>query len=351
MDIKVSVIMPSLNVAEYIEKCLRSVKDQTLKDIEIIAVDAGSDDGTLEIIQKIAEEDPRIKIINSDVRSYGYQMNLGLNAASGKYIGFVETDDYAEADMFEKLHEEAEKYDLDVLKSDFWFYFSKPQERNDLYGIPAEFVSKGVFCPLKDFENKLEQSEFFNIKPSIWSGLYKREFIEKHKIRFNETKGAAFQDTGFNFKVWALAERAKLTKDAYLHYRQDNEQSSVNSSSKAYAVCTEYDEIERFINESAFSDEEKMSLEGIRIRLMYDAYLWNYGRLNPPLNMEFMKAESQVLRAEAEKGYIQPGYFPPHKWKAINHWMEDPEDFVKAFEKNKNKKGISKLLGKIKNRV
>ena len=77
----VSVIMPSLNVGNYIEKCLTSVMNQSLKDIEIICIDAGSTDGTLEIIKKYAELDQRIVVISSEVRSYGYQVNLGINSA------------------------------------------------------------------------------------------------------------------------------------------------------------------------------------------------------------------------------------------------------------------------------
>ena len=111
---KVSVVMPSLNVALYIRECIESVLNQTLKDIEIICVDAGSTDGTLEILKEYADKDPRISIINSDRKSYGYQMNLGMDAAAGEYMGIVETDDIADFDMFETLYNAAKADDLDV---------------------------------------------------------------------------------------------------------------------------------------------------------------------------------------------------------------------------------------------
>ena len=78
---KISVIMPSLNVGNYIEQCIKSVLDQTLTDFEIICIDAGSTDGTVEILQKYAKEDSRIQIINTDKKSYGYQVNLGISKA------------------------------------------------------------------------------------------------------------------------------------------------------------------------------------------------------------------------------------------------------------------------------
>ena len=102
---KISVIMPSLNVSKYIKQCLQSVLNQTLEDIEIICVDGGSTDGTLDIIQQYVKKDNRVKLIHSDIKSYGYQMNLGIKEASGDYIGIVETDDYIQSDMYERLYD------------------------------------------------------------------------------------------------------------------------------------------------------------------------------------------------------------------------------------------------------
>ena len=97
---KVSIIMPSLNVRPYIEQCMDSVLGQTLKDIEVICVDAGSDDGTRQILDQYAARDKRVKVLDSDRKSYGYQVNLGFDNASGQYLGIVETDDYADEVLF-----------------------------------------------------------------------------------------------------------------------------------------------------------------------------------------------------------------------------------------------------------
>ena len=86
---KISIIMPSLNVVEYIDECIKSVLNQTLTDIEILCVDAGSEDGTWEKLEQYASNDVRVKLIRSERKSYGYQMNLGIKAAKGEYIGIV----------------------------------------------------------------------------------------------------------------------------------------------------------------------------------------------------------------------------------------------------------------------
>lgn len=96
--------MPSYNVGIYIGECIESVVSQTLKDIEIICVDAGSTDGTLEILEEYAAKDERIRLLHSDMKSYGHQMNMGLASACGEYIGIVETDDFIAPDMYEELY-------------------------------------------------------------------------------------------------------------------------------------------------------------------------------------------------------------------------------------------------------
>ena len=117
--IKVSVLMPSLNVVRYIRECMESVISQTMEEMEILCIDAGSTDGTLEILEEYVRKDRRVRLIKADKKSYGYQMNLGLKEALGEYIGVVETDDFILPNMYEKLYTFAKKNNADYVKSDF----------------------------------------------------------------------------------------------------------------------------------------------------------------------------------------------------------------------------------------
>ena len=112
---KVTIVMPSLNVVSYIDQAVQSVLGQTLEDIEILCVDAGSTDGTLEKLRAYEKQDARLRVIVADRKSYGYQMNLGVSQASGDYIGIVETDDWVDAHMFEALYQAAEENALDFV--------------------------------------------------------------------------------------------------------------------------------------------------------------------------------------------------------------------------------------------
>ena len=144
---KVSVVIPCYNVEKYLRQCLDSVVNQTLKDLEIICVNDGSKDSTLDIIKEYAAKDPRVSYIDKPNAGYGDSMNKGFAKATGEYIGIIESDDYAELDMFEKMYTCVKKHDLDVVKSGFFYYYSKGQERNVPNPIASNVTPAALFAP------------------------------------------------------------------------------------------------------------------------------------------------------------------------------------------------------------
>ena len=168
---KVTIIMPSLNVKTYIRQCMESVINQTLKEIEIICVDAGSDDGTLEILQEYAAKDSRIRLIHSEKKSYGYQVNIGFDEAKADYIGIVETDDYIKSDMFDRLYSAAANAGFpDVVRRGLFSIW--PENDGDRITITLRLKLKtGTVFQLP------EHYEMVEGHPSIWAGIYKKEFL------------------------------------------------------------------------------------------------------------------------------------------------------------------------------
>lgn len=330
---KVSIVIPIYNVEKYLRQCLDSVVSQTLREIEIICVNDGSKDSSLSIMQEYAAKDPRIVIIDKPNGGYGHSMNCGFDRATGEYLGIVESDDYADPDMFEKLYACAKAHDLDVVKSGFYFYYSKPEEKNTPHPIASAATSGRTFRPVDGFDAVMEQVEFFNIKPTIWSAIYRRDFIRSNGIRFNETPGASYQDASFNFKVWACAQRVRLMEECFLHYRQDNEASSINSPGKVYCICDEYDEMRRFLDEHPVL---KGRLEPVMVRVMYDSYNWNYFRLSEPLRAEFiMRFQKDFRRCELD-GTLQKKYFEWYKWNTLRQILKDPEAYHKGVTDREN---------------
>ncbi|OBR63538.1 hypothetical protein A7K91_06175 [Paenibacillus oryzae] len=223
---KVSIIMPSLNVVTYIKECMDSVIDQTLQDIEIICVDAGSTDGTREILQEYASRDSRIIVLDSDRKSYGYQVNWGFDVAKGEYLGIVETDDYIDPGMFQTLYNTAIENNADFVKSDFFLFTDFPDKgrqtiKHDLFR-PSSISKKLV--SYTDYTDQLVPIDTF-----MWNGIYKRKFVQEKNIRLNETQGAAYQDAGFRYQVALLVQRGVFIHSAFYHYRRDNAASSMNS--------------------------------------------------------------------------------------------------------------------------
>ena len=218
--------MPVLNGMPYFPKALQSVCGQSLRDIEVLVIDAGSTDGTVEFINKQMEEDSRVRLLHSEIKSMGEQYNIGISNARGSYLAFCESDDYFEQDMLESLFTVARENDYpNAVKSDFYMFFENEREVNLQYHIfpKKQECFYGREISLKDY------IELFNRDVNMWNGIYERQFILNNKIKLNNSKGAAFQDTGFVQQVNMLAERQVYLSEPYYHYRRDNDGSSVYS--------------------------------------------------------------------------------------------------------------------------
>ncbi|MBO6273218.1 glycosyltransferase [bacterium] len=271
---KVSVIIPVYNVEKYLRQCLDSVVNQTLQDIEIICVNDGSTDSSLQVLEEYAQNDFRIKIVNKSNSGYGASMNVGLNNATGEYIGIVEPDDFIGLDMYENFYKTAYENNLDFVKGYYYEYCSLPIEKNELVAnYDRNKICNRILKPI-------EYPETFVGGASIWSAIYKRDFLIKNNIRFLETPGASFQDTSFWIKVLFSAERGMFIDKAYNYYRIDNENSSVKSNSKIFCICDEMHELEK-----RYADNKEFIT--IINSLKLDKYSWNYNRLNKQGQKQF----------------------------------------------------------------
>ena len=316
MTPKVSLVIPCYNVERYLSKCLDSALGQTLSNIEVICVNDGSTDTTLDIIRKYAEADSRVKIIDKPNEGYGKSMNRGFDIATGEYIGILESDDFIDSEMLEVHYNLAHEHDLDVVKSNFYYYWTKPEPRDVFCDLLEEEECGSVVDP---FENR----HIFFVKPSIWSAIYRRDFIRENDIRFNETPGASYQDASFNFQVWLYARRAWFIRKAYLHYRQDNEASSVNSPGKVYCVCDEYDKMDEIL--AGYPDKKRAAeVAKILVKMKYDTYMWNYDRLSDELAKEFICRMQSEFASYDSKGQIDWTLFDGFKTKRLKSIIDDP---------------------------
>ena len=320
---KVSVLVPICNVERYLEECLDSLVAQSFTDFEVLCINDGSTDGSLAIIHRYMEADARFRVIDKPNSGYGASMNMGLANAIGEYIAILESDDFFEPNALELLVDAAERNQSDVVKADFYLYWSTPQERDELFRIVDEQEVGRTMRPIDDL------AIFFR-KPSIWSALYRSSFLRDNGIDFLETPGASYQDAGFNFKVWASAARATFIADPILHYRQDNEKSSVNSAAKVYCVCDEYASMTSFVNDRLDGDQRLM---GILECMKFDSYMWNYDRLSGALRGDFIVRASSEFADDLDKGLVDFRLFDPWTAADLRLLASDPERFCELHER------------------
>ncbi len=301
---KISVIIPVYNVEKYLKECLDSVVNQTLKDIEIICINDGSTDAALDILREYENKDHRIKVISKHNSGYGASMNIGLETAKGEYIGIVESDDYVELNMFEILYNTAKENDCDLCRCQYFLYNSK-ENKNELFD--NSWVPQGkVYSPL---ENTIP----FLQAPAIWCNIFKKSMIKENNIKFLETPGASYQDTSFAFKLYASSKRFIMIPEALLHYRIDNENSSVNSLAKANFVLKEYSEIKRFAKETGCYNQLKTLIP----KMKYNCYRWNHERLAPKLKFSFLLKMSKEYFCDFIAGNIDKTLYNKKELKRI----------------------------------
>ena len=212
---KVSIIIPIYNVEKYLRQCLDSIINQTLTDLEIICINDGSKDSSPQILEEYAQKDERIKIINKANSGYGASMNVGLDNATGEYIGIVEPDDYISKDMYNDLYKIASEYDSDIVKSLFYDNLDSPKEKRVAWIEWDEIPEDRSFT--------LEEYPYFMFyHPSAWSAIYKRTFLIDNKIRFVEAPGAGWTDNPFQVQTMCCAKKINYTSKAYYYWRRVN---------------------------------------------------------------------------------------------------------------------------------
>lgn len=318
--LKVSVVVPVYNAAAYLEQCLDSLVSQTLREMEILCVDDGSTDETPSVLQRYARQDARIVVLTQPNRGMGAAYNAGMARARGAYIGFVESDDFAEPDMFETLYAAATENGAAVVKSDCFLFGGGKERRSPTFELAGP--ESGFIRPL-DFPDA-----FFSQR--VWSGLYKRDFLEKNAIRYNETPGASFQDVSFNFLVMACAPRFYYLRRALLHYRTDNPLSSFHSRDKTFALMDECACIEDYLRRHAADPRLWEMLANLRFRLYRREACLRVDEAQAPAFLA--RAAEEYLR-DRDEGRHARALWSEGDWDELQRILADPAAYLEGVRR------------------
>jgi len=209
MMIKVSVIVPVYNAEKYLRKCLDTLVNQTLQDIEFICINDGSTDNSLIILEKYAKKDSRIKIINQSNKGIATTRNIGLENATGEYIGFVDSDDWVDENFFEKMYESAKTADADIAACSICRvgklirkYRLKIDKRGEYTGIQEKLAI--VNMPKYSY---------------LWNKIYKRISLLESGIKFAD--GHVYEDLDWNIRVFYYLQKLVTVPDVKYYYRRN----------------------------------------------------------------------------------------------------------------------------------
>ncbi|MBQ8847431.1 MAG: glycosyltransferase [Candidatus Gastranaerophilales bacterium] len=219
---KVSIIIPIYNAQKYLKECVDSVINQTLKDIEIICVNDGSKDNSLEILKEYEKQDNRVIIIDKQNGGYASAINAGLEKATSEYIGIVESDDVCAKEMFEELCKKIEQTNADYVASDFYFLTEANTYRKSSNMVKPELDEHDCF-------NLLSSPKTLYSPAYPWKNLYKKSFLDENNIRMKQDGMGAYEDQPWNAEILSKAKKiAYLDKHLYF-YRIDATDSSTNN--------------------------------------------------------------------------------------------------------------------------
>lgn len=232
MDGLISIIVPVYNAQEFLDQCLSSICRQTYKALEIICINGGSSDKSQEILEQFAQRDNRVKLLKKENEGVSYSRNYGLEAATGKYVMFVDADDWIEPDSCETAIKEAEASKAEIVMWSYIREFTGSSQPKKIFD--EDYIS----FDKTDIQNKLHRrfigltgEELKNVENAdalcpVWAKLYRRRLLTEHSICFTDIrKIGTYEDGLFNLEVFQYAEKVVYLQKYLYHYRKNNNHS------------------------------------------------------------------------------------------------------------------------------
>jgi glycosyltransferase involved in cell wall biosynthesis len=241
--IKISIIIPVYNAEIYLKQCLDSVICQTFKDFECICINDGSTDNSLSILQEYANKDKRFKLINKKNEGVSVARNTGIQNAAGKYIVFIDSDDWISEDYVETLYNSIEKYNCDMVSANFYIYDDKTGQ------LKTDKNPKDLYKACFNTSEKKQYFLFLN-NNYIWIRIYRKDFLKANNIYFKLNK---LEDSLFLWQAVIFSDNFMFV-DKNIYYYRVNRTGSLTTTDYTGAYIEGLREIKNFlINENLYT--------------------------------------------------------------------------------------------------
>lgn len=263
VKISVSIIVPVYNTEKYLKKCMDSLVNQSLKNIEIICINDASTDGSLKILKSYAKNDQRIHIINNtkNLGAPGAVKNIGLKVARGEYIGFVDSDDYVDINYFEELYNKAKSNDAEIASCLCLAYIQKNNSNKKQINC-----SEGVFTTPEDKE------KLISLQGANWNKIYSKKMLEKYNISCFEQRSIA-EDNFFSVITMCLANKISTTSNCCYYYRKHDASITSHQRTKDdFSIFEVYKQIDIWLDKNKFYPKYKR----IVYRRKLQDFIWFY---------------------------------------------------------------------------
>ena len=323
---KISVIIPVYNVEKYLRECLDSVVNQTLKDIEIICVNDGSTDNSLEILKEYEKQDSRIKIIDKKNEGAGIARNYGLQIATGKYIYFMDSDDFLELNALEILYSEIVKCNADICLCTHNRYYETLGEKRKTYFLKPQLMPKSQTFSAKDIPDTILQCCAIN----IFVKLYKREFIINSNIKFQNIKTC--NDVYFNSMTLLIAKSICYINKAFLNYRyaQTNNLTATRGKTAQCIVLAWEKVIQELKNKNLFNLYKKSIY-----KLAFDTFIYEFKFVGSEEQYKQLLSYQKILPAKLFLELINVlGIKPQKSFLNIFYTINYKNKQIRIFNKN-----------------
>jgi len=248
---KISIIIPVYNVEPYIKKCLDSVINQTYKNLEILLIDDGSTDGSKEICDEYAAKDSRIKVFHKENRGLSSALNVGLNNFSGDYLGFVDSDDWIEPDMFGTLHKVIKNEDVQICIAGYF----KDINNDSSPVCNKKQIPDGVIQTRDILLYPLQRDDYMGFCGYVWNKLYSADIVKKNDLKFNEQIKYGM-DILFYYSLMLPGNYTGvyIDKPLYHYVQRDSAISKSKSLTIKVDILTVYKEVEKLLNDNGYVD-------------------------------------------------------------------------------------------------